>query len=480
MYTHFQKKAIALGNLHTSWWSLIIHSRVAKSVIADAGEEVPEEEEEETTSKGKGVSGLFLRYLEEEWDKGSKKVPNPNQKTRQRFPSVSFTTAFKEQKFKKKILSDFQKWKEKDKKDSRKEDSEKKPSKPTKPSSSKKHILEVDEARIEKLASEFKETISKELEGLNVPDLRSRMESRLRSSLKYADSYRGKSSEKVDEHLRSIMDRMSDGDLKVYHLLDTMPYSVTRLFTQQPETREARVGIQGFVETVTSRQARKIMGALGALGIPGSIPDYEKGANGVEEQRQEGKDDKKLAESAKAMYEATQAFFRAMGMERITVYRGMNSINDSDIETGSSIIVRSRELSSTTISPDRAHDFGRVVSYDVPVSQIFAMPNLCGAATFSGELEVIAAGLDEVEATVSTEIHKKSEIDSGVSYLKSQYESKQKKSGMKMADKKKKPTIIQPTRDDDDWLAVMRKNEKKGEKPKGSKSKSNAKTNKSK
>lgn len=437
MYAHFQKKARTLGELPRSWWDLVLAPRVARQVLADAGDG-----EEEESSSGQGVSGLFLRYLDEVWEKGNKKVPNPNIKTKKKYPKVSFNTAFKDPAFKKKVLADFAKWKKKDK--GGKKQAPKKETKAPKPSSSKP-LMKVDEGRVKRLAAEFKSEIDKHIASVDVKELRSFLEK------EHAENNRVSKKE-----AREIMARMSDKDLQVYSILINMPPKIKKLFTS-PETSHSRTKIKDFVSTVTSNGARQLMGALSSLGIQGSVPDYEEGVKDVSKYRDLGESDKNLQASAKAMYEATQAFFQALGMDRVKVYRGMNSINDPSIKNGDQVTVRSREVTSTTIDPGLAYGFGRVVEYDIPVSQIFTLPNMCGASTYPDEVELMAAGMDDTPGTVVTKVNKTDERDVGVSLLK--YQQKQKKKGMKMADKTK-PKVIQPTREDDDWLAEMRKKKK--------------------
>jgi hypothetical protein len=54
---------------------------------------------------------LFPKFLEEKYQGGEARVPNPNHETRERFPDVSFSTAMKDAGFRKQVHNEFELWK---------------------------------------------------------------------------------------------------------------------------------------------------------------------------------------------------------------------------------------------------------------------------------------------------------------------------------------------------------------------------------
>ncbi len=101
--------------------------QVRRMLINEIRKTAEGEGEEAPKAKGKGRSGPppgFDKYVKAVWNGGSKKVPNPNPKGRQK--DVTFNTAMKDETFRKKIMKDFAKWMKAQKKSEKGESKKKK------------------------------------------------------------------------------------------------------------------------------------------------------------------------------------------------------------------------------------------------------------------------------------------------------------------------------------------------------------------
>ena len=82
-----------------------------KAALFDETKEYEKEYERERQEKEDRENSVdFYDYQREVWDSGKKKVPNPNPKTKDRTPEVSFSTALKDRQFRKKILKEYESW----------------------------------------------------------------------------------------------------------------------------------------------------------------------------------------------------------------------------------------------------------------------------------------------------------------------------------------------------------------------------------
>lgn len=54
---------------------------------------------------------LFEKFLKEVYQGGKGRIPNPNHETRERFPDVSFSTAMRDDGFRRQVSQDFERWK---------------------------------------------------------------------------------------------------------------------------------------------------------------------------------------------------------------------------------------------------------------------------------------------------------------------------------------------------------------------------------
>lgn len=79
---------------------------------SDEGDNSPatEEAKPEASETGKDVPANWNDFLKERYDGGKKKVPNPNSDTRSSHPTVSVSTALKNDGYRKRMLQEYKKW----------------------------------------------------------------------------------------------------------------------------------------------------------------------------------------------------------------------------------------------------------------------------------------------------------------------------------------------------------------------------------
>lgn len=58
-----------------------------------------------------GEDPLFEKFLDEKYQGGAAKIPNPNPETREKWPTISFQTALKDEGFRRKVTQEFEHWK---------------------------------------------------------------------------------------------------------------------------------------------------------------------------------------------------------------------------------------------------------------------------------------------------------------------------------------------------------------------------------
>lgn len=65
----------------------------------------------ENPAKGLSEDPLFEKFLDEKYQGGAAKVPNPNPDTREKWPEISFQTALKDDGFRRQLSMEFARWK---------------------------------------------------------------------------------------------------------------------------------------------------------------------------------------------------------------------------------------------------------------------------------------------------------------------------------------------------------------------------------
>jgi NAD+--dinitrogen-reductase ADP-D-ribosyltransferase len=86
---------------------------------------------------------------------------------------------------------------------------------------------------------------------------------------------------------------------------------------------------------------------------------------------------------------------RRPGESRVTLWRGVQDADDSDVleRSGRELVVRANNLSSFTDDPDRAWEFGTSVwEARVPLPRVFTFPGLLPASILRGEREWLVVG----------------------------------------------------------------------------------------
>jgi hypothetical protein len=283
--------------------------------------------EEEKPEKGK-ASPDFLKFWKEVYEDGKKRVSNPNPKTKDKQRDVAASTAMKDPKFKKQIKKEFQKWKSQNKDKGRK--------------NPYKSIVD------EVLVKSYKKKISSLIKGL--------------PSKKIKPVTKGKKRKKINQLRRDLPKDQKQllGILSSKKNMDKL----LDLYMKEVDDKRFFETWSEFKETdgPTSLEA---CGTLSKMGVKGSLlPGEEKEASRGPDQPEEW---------MKQVASFTKAFFEAMGIEELVLYRGIAEELDED--PGAKVKVNTRALSSWSADPKIAAGFGKtMVKSKVPTNQIFGLP----------------------------------------------------------------------------------------------------------
>jgi hypothetical protein len=151
-----------------------------------------------------------------------------------------------------------------------------------------------------------------------------------------------------------------------------------------------------------------LQGALTALGLPGTLPQYIQSPSHFKEFFDRGLQDIQMQRMVRDVYLISQAVLRLQSTKELHLYRGFRTTwehaNERGIKQGAVIKLQTRVLSSWTTSQGIAHTFARmhdtdagpiavVVEATVPASAVFLVAELVGGDAYKqNEAEYIVLG----------------------------------------------------------------------------------------
>ncbi len=398
------------------------------------------EVEEKPKAQGKGKpSAQFLKFWEEVYDKGKKKVSNPNQATKKTHPNVSASTAMKTPAFQAKVKKEFKAWLQQDDKDknpkSKSEDKEPAQDKPKGRSLANP-----------KRVAEFRKLVSDECK-------KARAEIDKLSDKEVEDGFKAKFGRMQGEDLPSrFMSKMSTSEKRDLLLFDSVSKKMTNIWIdscRDPSTA-SRVA-SSWLNSSASTDGLNLSHLIKKMGYEASYISQgeEKNAEYFTADRE-----KELMSFMEDIQSFNQAVFDELGIKELTVFRGVRAT--SPPKEGEKTRLQTRGLSSWTASLGISAEFagislreGMIVQAKIPVERM-----LMSIATFSGTNEYA-----DYEYEVS--VMGAQELDLDVTYSSS---------GGKQASKKN-PVMIPITEDNEDWLRKNRKDKTKTDKSKKNKKK---------
>jgi hypothetical protein len=183
-------------------------------------------------------------------------------------------------------------------------------------------------------------------------------------------------------------------DLKTpQHIQDVAPHQREWYVSLEDEASVRQLAGRAISERYMSQWARQghgspetadMMDSAGRLygakgGNQASVRDYETGNSTPTEQYLAGRSPTHVAvadQTAKAIYEHTQATLSTIGVKEIPVYRGYQTTTSPEV--GSRATLGQSSLSSWTTVPDIAAEYaqqtgGVVLAYKVPASEVFSL-----------------------------------------------------------------------------------------------------------
>lgn len=312
----------------------------------------------------------FIKFIREE---GDTKVPNPNPKSRERFPEVQITSLPNSEEGQSLLKRLFQNWLGKRPK---KQDSDKKPS------GNLKELppLETSPPKVKP----FFNITDKEVDEY--------LQKNKRVFAKYNKIVSKMSDEKVEEEYSKIHGELPEGsdfDISIeekkvivhgHHFGQMIAKNLKKKHKNKYNLLFGDGG-GGWPNSSFDRQTAVLQAELSKMGVKGHVAGnrsdrelYEecKSTDSYEYQALDVTfSSESMRDVVKDMYVATQAFFKSQGIKEITMFRGVKKqLQGNPPNLGDTISLLSRELSSWSTDPYASSKFGRIVAAKVPVEQI--------------------------------------------------------------------------------------------------------------
>lgn len=292
----------------------------------------------------------FEDFLDEVYQGGEKKIPNPNADSREQFPQVSVSTALKNPAFLKHVYQEYEKWlgskKAPEKPESKKEEPEKKPA-----GKSIVHALDISDKDIDSAISKHKDAFDK-----------------------IHETMKAKAAQYAKKPQRSVMDAktfnsLSEAEQGMFVAGHEVGDYFEKHVLKDKDTHKAVM--RAWRASSGDPLSQELNGLLSSLGIPGDMPKDELDDKQYAKAREKGKSNKKLRAYLKEVTEFTQAYLKHAGVESLTVFRGVEGEGTEKAKGGQEVSVKCRQASSFTIDPVMAEAFGRVLEFKVPRENIF-------------------------------------------------------------------------------------------------------------
>lgn len=337
-----------------------------------AQEEEEDEEESKSTSQKKKVPPKWEEFLKAKYEGGKKKVPNPNPKTKQKYPTVSISTALRDKDVMKKVMEEYHKWVKGTDDEKTKGKKTKKPER-VKPKGTTKSPIKDPKVRkkIEQYSKEMKKTVKNAIREF-------KKEKPAGVSLKDLEPSTGDS---------CGWDDCNKWSLKTYRAL---PKEQQKLFTAghligahfedylketHPDVYKThRNYMNWWREGTDNDYAAKMQGLLSNLGVTGFPAPKDEDDARYNLYFQEGGQDKKTKEWFTVQYAYIQTVFEQLGIKELTLFRGVRDDKVTSVppKDGDPVEIKCREASSFSGNPYVAGTFGRPIEFKVPVEQVFA------------------------------------------------------------------------------------------------------------
>lgn len=299
---------------------------------------------------------MWDEFMKEVYQDGKKRVPNPNPSTRSRYPDVAITTALKDKQVLRKVMKEYAEWIKKRNEKDKKPSAPKQEEKPTSP-------LVSWQKEADAYLSKYQSTFA---------SLRDKVEKEVRDYGKVLDNkvFHHQTRDKYAEQYK----KMSFGE-KVLHAAGHVfgQYFEENVLTSE-EQKIHNQYMEQWRESSNTDESYEICGIVSSLGINGHpSPGDENDRERYDECIERGKKNEALRNYVKKSYAFTQAVFKYLGIEEVTLYRGVKEqIDGEPPEKGDPVQMRTREISSFSTAIPVAESFGRVTEYKVPVDRVFA------------------------------------------------------------------------------------------------------------
>jgi hypothetical protein len=393
----------------------VISRHTATQKLAEDG---GEPDEAKAAPGGKpAASGQMIEFIKE---KGDERVKNPDTGNQVKIKSLGGGP--KSKKLQKDL---FKKWldskkdtpkpkkkapKEDDSKGKtkkKKEDSPSKKDKSTSPGKAKSYSFGVTEKDVTRVRKEYAKTLTSIKDSLG----KATRESSLNS---YKDPAATRYTVKEGSKAQDLLKSLSDDELRFHEVGESIGKAVFAAWSEkQPKVAKAfetffsGTSNSSWVSDSDSRESYEIRGALEKLGIASGV-DKSKLDKGQSSHFDYGKDDPQpeMLEAIKEAYALTQAVFSDLGMDEVTVFRGIKAQADG-LSEGDEVELSTMGLSSWSSNPQVAEEFGSVMAAKIPVSRIFGgfitSPAFGGSKSGSryGESELMVLGGDPIDSKLA-------------------------------------------------------------------------------
>lgn len=339
-----------------------------------------------------GQPERWHEFMKAVYEGGKKKVPNPNPKTKARYPTVSITTALKDQGVRQRVMEEYRKW------------------------LGEKGPETKSEGPSTTIGPDTLDTWHKDVRSVH-DKYRADFDKIVKSTKADIAAYRKRF--KGTAQLRRF-EKLSPGE----QVLHAAGHKFGEFFEGKIMRKDAffsskkvskadfhEAMMSGWRGSAGSAEAQMLHGLLGQLGVKGYRSPEDSGKEDfVEKFRKMGVESQDLAEYAKEVYTYTQAALRHIKAFDITVYRGVTGQGVSDVppKQGDKVQVQTRELSSFTTEPTVAKVFGRVMEYTIPAERVFAScltsPRLGGDMYSSSwkEYEIMVMGASDLTGRIAS------------------------------------------------------------------------------
>lgn len=351
--------------------------------------------EEDQSSKGR-PGGKMIEFIKQE---GDKRVRNPDTGNDVKIKSLG--NGPKSKKLKGEL---FQKWLESQ------EESKPAPKKtsPAKSKPSKKNYsFGLTSDTMDKIKKTYAATLKKVVSDLKKADPKKALQD-------YTDVAKTKYATKPDSKVQKLLEGLDSKELQFHAVSETIGKNFMEAWKESnPKASKAfndyfsGKNNDSWLSDSDSPKSFEIRGTMEGMGIPSGV-DQDQLTSREKKEFGWGKDDAQpeLKEAIQEAYAFTQAVFEELGITELTCYRGVQEQTDG-MDVGTEVDLQTRGLSSWSINPQVATEFGSVLEAKIPVERIFGgftNSEQFGGSTHEsrfGEAELMVLGGEPVTSKVA-------------------------------------------------------------------------------